>query len=281
MEFSTITYEVKDRKAYITLNRPETLNAINYEMPGEINEAVKLANENPNVHVIILSGNGRAFCSGYDLKAFAEKGIGTQGNIWDPIQDFQFMKRNTDCFSSLFRSLKPTICKIRGYAVAGGSDIALCCDLIIMAKDAKIGYMPARVWGTPTTAMWVFRLGLEKAKAMLFTGDTIDGVTAKEWGLVLDAVDESQLDGKTEELADRIAGVPINQLVMQKLVINQVADAMGLNSVQVLATIFDGISRHTPEGRWFQKYASLHGFHEAVNWRDSGKWIPRYNPDET
>ena len=274
MEFKSLLYETKNRKAYITLNRPEVLNAIDFNMPQEISQAVSLANSDPNVHVIVLSGRGRAFCAGYDLKAFAEAGIGTQSKVWDPIKDFQFMKQNTDYFTSLFKSLKPTICKVHGYAVAGGSDIALCCDLILMEKEAKIGYMPSRVWGTPTTAMWVFRLGLEKAKAMLFSGDTITGIQAKEWGLVLDAVEGEKLDEAIESLAERIAGVPVNQLVMQKLMINQVADSMGINSVQVLASLFDGISRHSPEGRWFQKYAAENGFHEAVKWRDSGKWIP-------
>ncbi len=274
MNFKTLLYEVKDRKAYITLNRPEVLNAIDLDMPREIEEAVRFANSDSNVHVIVLSGNGKAFCSGYDLKAFAEAGLGTQKSVWDPMLDFQFMKQNTDQFSSLFKSLKPTICKVHGFAVAGGSDIALCCDLVIVSKQAKIGYMPARVWGTPTTAMWALRVGLEKAKAMLFTGDVIDGQQAKDWGLVLDAVDDDLLNQKIEELAERIAGVPINQLIMQKLVLNQMAENLGINTMQSMATVFDGISRHTPEGRWFQKYASENGFHEAVKWRDSGKWIP-------
>ena len=203
--------------------------------------------------------------------------------VWDPIRDFQTMKRNTDDFTSLFRSLKPTICKVQGYAVAGGSDIALCCDLVVMADDARIGYMPARVWGCPTTAMWVFRLGAEKAKRMLFTGDTITGTQAAEWGLVLESVPSERLTDRVEELADRIAGVPINQLAMQKLMINQVFDNMGLQGTQTLATLFDGITRHSPEGRWFQEFAATRGFHEAVSWRDSGRWIPNGGgpiPDE-
>jgi enoyl-CoA hydratase len=194
--------------------------------------------------------------------------------VWDPIKDYRAMKRNTDDFMSLFRSLKPTICKVQGYAVAGGSDIALCCDLVVMAEDARIGYMPARVWGCPTTAMWVYRLGAERAKRMLLTGDTIDGVQAAAWGLVVEAVPAEQLDARVEELADRIAGAPVNQLVMQKLMVNQALDNMGLHGTQVLATLFDGITRHSPEGRWFQQLAADEGFHAAVEWRDSGRWIP-------
>jgi enoyl-CoA hydratase len=279
-ELTSLRYETHDRKAYITLNRPERLNAIDARMPGEIHRAVEMANDDTEVHVIVLRGEGRSFCSGYDLKAFAEGGIGTQGAVWDPIRDYRFMKRNTDDFMSLFRSLKPTICKVQGHAVAGGSDIALCCDLVVMADDARIGYMPARVWGCPTTAMWVYRLGAEKAKRMLLTGDTIDGRQAADWGLVLESVPPDALDARVEELADRMAGVPVNQLVMQKLMVNQAYDNMGLHGTQILATVFDGITRHSPEGRWFQNLAAEEGFHSAVEWRDSGRWIPEGGRDD-
>ncbi len=262
------------RKARLTLNRPERLNAINQAMPGEIRHAVQLANDDPGVHVIVVSGAGRSFCAGYDLKDYAEAGRGTQRAVWDPIKDYRVMKRTTEDFMSLFRSLKPTICKVQGHAVAGGSDIALCCDLVVMADDARIGYMPARVWGCPTTAMWAYRLGAERAKRMLLTGDTIDGRQAAAWGLVLESVPGDQLDARVDELAERIAGVPTNQLAMQKLLINQAYDQMGLEGSQMLATLFDGIARHTPEGRWFQQLAATQGFHEAVAWRDSGRPIP-------
>jgi enoyl-CoA hydratase len=272
--FTTLRYQVSGRKAEITLDRPERLNAINAAMPQEIREAVELANEDPEVHVIVLAGAGRAFCAGYDLKEFAEGGRGTQGAVWDPIKDYRAMKQNTDDFMSLFRSLKPTVCRVQGHAVAGGSDIALCCDLVVMADDARIGYMPARVWGCPTTAMWVYRLGAERAKRMLLTGDTIGGKEAAAWGLVLESVPADRLDDRVAELAERIAGIPTNQLAMQKLMINQAYENMGLHSTQVLATLFDGITRHSPEGRWFQQLAAARGFDEAVDWRDSGRYIP-------
>jgi enoyl-CoA hydratase len=272
--FTALRYETRDRKAYITLDRPERLNAIDAVMPRELRTAVELANDDRGVHVIVLAGAGRSFCAGYDLKAFAEGGIGTQGAVWDPLKDYRAMKRNTDDFMSLFRSLKPTICKVQGHAVAGGSDIALCCDLVVMADDARIGYMPARVWGCPTTGMWVYRLGAEKAKRMLLTGDTIDGRQAAAWGLVLESVPADALDDRVEALADRIAGVPTNQLAMQKLMVNQAYDNMGLEGTQILATVFDGITRHSPEGRWFQQLAADEGFHAAVEWRDSGRPIP-------
>jgi enoyl-CoA hydratase len=275
MSYTTLDYAAHGRIARITLNRPERLNAINDAMPGEIRRAVEQANADDAVHVIVLAGAGRAFCAGYDLKVYAEGGSELiQDMPWDPMQDYRVMKSYTDDFMSLWRSYKPTLCKVHGYAVAGGSDIALCCDFIIATEDARFGYMPTRVWGCPTTAMWVYRLGAEKAKRMLFTGDTIDGRTAKEWGLILDAVPADGLDAAAETLAERMAGVPRNQLMMQKLMINQAYDNMGLANTQMIATLFDGITRHTPEGVWFKQYAEAHGFHAAVEWRDGGKAIP-------
>jgi enoyl-CoA hydratase len=279
MRFGTLRYTVDGRIARITLNRPQRLNAIDDRMPGEIRRAVEAANADERVHVIVLAGAGRAFCAGYDLKYFAErKGRGdavSQEMPWDPMRDYRMMKRWTEDFFSIWRSYKPVICKVQGYAVAGGSDIALCADLVVMAEDARIGYMPARVWGCPTTAMWVYRLGAEKAKRMLLTGDTIDGRTAKAWGLVHEAVPAAKLDAAVNALAKRIAAVPKNQLMMQKLMINQAYENMGLGTTQMMATLFDGIARHTPEGLWFKRYAEEHGFHEAVAWRDGGRAIPK------
>jgi len=277
MRYTTLKYAIDGRIARITLNRPQRLNAINEKMPREIRVAVEEANADDRVHVIVLAGAGRAFCAGYDLKQFAEGDPAnrwTQPMPWDPMHDYRGMKANTENFFSIWRSYKPVICKVHGYAVAGGSDIALCADLVVMAEDARIGYMPARVWGCPTTAMWVYRLGAEKAKRMLLTGDTIDGKTAKAWGLVYDAVPAAKLDAAVNALARRIAGVPKNQLMMQKLMINQAYENMGLANTQMIATLFDGITRHSPEGLWFKQYAEENGFHAAVKWRDSGKPIP-------
>lgn len=281
MKFTTLTYAVDGRIATITLNRPQRLNAITDATPGEIRRAVEAANLDEHVHVIVLAGAGKAFCAGYDLKEYAEQGQArayTQPMPWDPMRDFALMKRNTDDFMALWRSYKPTIARVQGYAAAGGSDIALCCDFIVMANDAQIGYMPARVWGCPTTAMWVYRIGVQRAKRMLLTGDLIDGQTAKEWGLAVDAVPAQRLDKAVQVLAQRMAGVPKNQLMMQKLVINQAYENMGLASSQVLATLFDGVTRHSPEGLWFKRYAEEFGFAAAAGWRDSGRAIPEPSP---
>jgi enoyl-CoA hydratase len=271
----SVLYQRDGRVGRITLNRPEALNAINQAMPAELEAAVAETNADPGVHVIVLSGAGRAFCAGYDLALFAETegpNPGVQEMPWDPMQDFAFMMRNTECFMSLFHSLRPVICKVQGAAVAGGSDIALCSDIVLMAEDARIGYMPARVWGTPTTAMWVYRLGAERAKRMLLTGDMVDGREAAAMGLVLKALPTAALDTEVEALAARMASVPLNQLVMQKLMINQALDNMGLRSTQTLATLFDGISRHSPEGLAFKRRAETVGWKQAVAERDRGTY---------
>ncbi|MCD6673620.1 MAG: crotonase/enoyl-CoA hydratase family protein [Burkholderiaceae bacterium] len=279
--FRTLKYapdRANPRIARITLNRPERLNAIDERMPGEIRRAVEAANDDDEVHVIVVSGAGRAFCAGYDLQAFAEGVVDhpcqQESTPWDPMLDYRTMKRFTEDFMSLWHSYKPTIAQVHGHAVAGGSDIALCCDLLVMADDARIGYMPTRVWGCPTTAMWTYRLGPMRAKQLLFTGDTIDGATAKAWGLAVDAVPADTLEESVRSLAERIAGVPRGQLMMQKLVINQVLESMGLEQTQMFATLFDGITRHNPEGMWFRRRAQLHGYKDAVAWRDSGRPIP-------
>ena len=266
------------RIARLRLNRPERLNAIDEHMPGEIRAAVDWAVADDQVHVIVVEGAGKGFCGGYDLSIFGEGQIDhpcqQERQPWDPMVDYAFMKRCTEDFMSLWRCPKPTIAKVHGAAVAGGSDIALCCDLLVMADDARIGYMPTRVWGCPTTAMWTYRLGPTRAKQLMFTGDVIDGRTAADWGLANLAVPAAELDAATLKLAARMAGVPHGQLAMHKMVVNQVLLNMGLEQTQQLATIFDGITRHNPEGLWFRRYAQEQGFKAAVAWRDGGEAIP-------
>ena len=270
-----VLYEKDGRIGRITLNRPDVLNAIDDELPGALAEAVARAEADPGIHVMVLSGNGAGFCSGYDLNHYtgsSDQNKAVQDMPWDPIQDYTFMWRNTEYFMSLWRAMKPVICKVHGFALAGGSDIALCADIIIMSRTAKIGYMPARVWGCPTTAMWIYRVGAEKAKRMLFTGDKISGEEAQEIGLIFKAVPEDQLDTEVETLAKRIATVPINQLAMQKMLVNQAIEATGMTNVQRLATIFDGMARHSPEGLKFKRRVEEVGWKQAVKERDDGTY---------
>lgn len=271
--YRTLLYAAADRVATITLNRPDHYNAIALGMPGEIRAAVERAEADADVHVIVVRGAGPGFCGGYDLKRYAEQrgpAGGSQDMPWDPTLDFAGMWKNTQDFMSLWRASKPTIARVHGAAVAGGSDIALCCDFLIMAEDARIGYPPARVWGVPTPAMWVYRLGPQMAKRLMMTGDLIAGEEAARIGLALEAVPAAELDAAVERLVGRLEGVPRNQLMMTKLVVNQAYENMGLASTQTLATLFDGVARHTPEGLWFRERAQEVGFKQAVAERDSG-----------
>jgi enoyl-CoA hydratase len=286
---NTLLYENTGRIARITLHRPERGNAITLEMPRELAECVERANLDPSVHVIALAGSGKGFCGGYDLVESAE-GIGEgfapagrpgspldPGTIalnhdpsrtWDPVVDWQMMSRNLRGFMSLFHSDKPVVCKVHGFCVAGGTDMALCSDLLVIAEDARIGYPPARVWGVPTSALWAFRAGDQRAKRLLFTGDLIDGRTALEWGLAIEAPPSAELDQRFEALLERIALTPVNQLVMMKLLVNQALYAQGLHATQALGVLFDGIARHTEEGYAFQRRAAEAGFKQAVRERD-------------
>jgi enoyl-CoA hydratase len=287
----TMTYEVTGRIARITLNRPEQGNAITLATPTELAACVERANLDPAVHVIALSGNGKGFCGGYDLQAWAADGVGggltaaeaTEGTaldpavinanhqpdrVWDPVTDYQMMSRNVRGFMSLFGSDKPVVAKVQGFCVAGGTDMALCSDLLVIADDAKIGYPPARVWGSPTTSVWVHRIGIEKAKRLLFTGDCLSGAEAADWGLAIESAPAEQLDERFEILLERIARVPVNQLVMMKLLCNSTLLGGSLQSTQVLGTFFDGITRHTQEGYGFAARAAEAGFRQAVRDRD-------------
>jgi enoyl-CoA hydratase len=266
----TLAYEVDGRIARITLSRPERGNAITLQTPRELSECVERANLDPEVHVIALAGEGKGFCGGYDLVEFAERGMPNHdpAEVWDPVFDWQMMSRNVRAFMSLFHSDKPVLCKVHGFCVAGGTDLALCSDLLVIAEDARIGYPPARVWGSPTTALWAHRLGAQRAKRLLFTGDLIDGRQALDWGLAVEAPPAAELDERFEALVRRTALTPVNQLVMMKLLVNSTLEAQGLAATQTLGTLFDGIARHTKEGYAFQQRAMEAGFKQAVRERD-------------
>jgi enoyl-CoA hydratase len=286
-----VRYEVLDRVARITLDRPERGNGITRELVEELAECVERADLDPAVHVLALSGNGPGFCGGYDLVESAEGmggsssagELGVKGSpldrkvmaanhdprgTWDPMVDYAMMSRNVRGFMSLFHCGKPVVCKVHGFCVAGGTDMALCSDLLVIAEDAKIGYPPARVWGSPTTALWAHRVGAQRAKRLLFTGDSLSGREAVEWGLAIEAPPADRLEERTEVLLERIARMPVNQLMMMKLLVNQTLHAQGLHATQVLGTVFDGITRHTAEGYAFQQRAAEAGFREAVRERD-------------
>jgi enoyl-CoA hydratase len=304
---SVIAYTVAGGVARLTLNRPERGNGINRALVTALEACVERADLDPEVRVLLLAGNGKGFCGGYDLVESAEGQGRLDGGaadvtgrpdgdvpdaaaahpppgspldpmvmmanhdpagVWDPMVDHAMMRRNVRAFMSLFQCSKPVVCKVHGFCVAGGTDMALCSDLLVIAADAKIGYPPARVWGSPTTAMWADRLGPQRAKRLLFTGDSLSGAEALEWGLAIEAPAPEQLDARAEALVERIAQMPLNQLQMMKLLVNQSLYSQGLHATQTLGTLLDGMARHTREGYAFQGLAARDGFRAAVRARD-------------
>ncbi len=263
----TVAYELDGAVATLTLDRPERLNAIVPELVDDLEAALDRAEADDAVRVMRLRGAGRAFCAGYDIEWGAAAMEG-EGEVWDPMADQRMMSRFVRAYMRLWRSPKPVIAQVHGYCVGGGTDFALCSDLIVCADDCRIGYPPARVWGSPTTAMWVYRLGLERAKRLLLTGDPLDGTTAVAWGLASESHPEVELDGAAMALAQRVAQLPANQLQMMKLLVNQAYEQMGLGTTQLIGTLLDGAARHTPEGVAFTR-AAAEDVRAAVAARDA------------
>jgi enoyl-CoA hydratase len=262
----TVLYDAADGVATLTLNRPDRLNTIVPELIADLRAGLERAWGEEEVRTIRLRGAGRVFCAGYDID-WGSESMSDEDAVWDPIADYQGMSRFVDAYMELWRSPKPVIAQVHGFCVGGGTDFALCSDLIVCDEDCRIGYPPARVWGSPTTSMWVYRLGLERTKRLLLTGDPLDGRTAAEWGLVSEAVPAAELDDAALALARRVALLPANQLHMMKLLVNQAYEQMGLRVTQLIGTLLDGSARHTPEGVAFTR-AALEDVRRAVAERD-------------
>jgi len=272
MSYTTLRTDCVDGVFVITLNRPDEYNTITPALRDELAAAIDAGDGDPRAHVILLRAEGRAFCAGYGLDwstaAQAEESAKSKDRVWDSVSDLRMMGRFVQTYMKLWYASKPTIAAVQGWCIGGGTDMVLCADMIIAAEGASFGYPPSRVWGTPTTAMWVYRLGLEKAKRYLLTGDEIVATEAARIGLVLECVPDANLDAHALAFAKRMAQVPTNQLVMLKLLCNQTAENMGLASSRLLGTLFDGIARHTQEGLDFVQKAQDVGFRQAVRERD-------------
>jgi enoyl-CoA hydratase len=276
MGYETILYETEGRIATVTLNRPEKFNTIRPPMPEEIEAALAAANADNEVRVIVLQGAGDSFCAGFDfsddLKQYEAWGASLSPDDYDPGGDVMMVTSPfvgpVPKFMNIWRSPKPVIAKIQGWCVGGGSEMALCADIVVASDDARLGTPYARVWGCHLTGMWIYRLGLTRAKQYALTGDSISGKEAAEIGLINDAAPLAELDERVAGCANRMAQIPVTQLAAMKLVVNQAYDNMGLQSTQHLGTILDGIMRNTPEGRAFVETASSKGVGAAVAERD-------------
>lgn len=278
-----VLYEERDDLAIITLHRPEKKNTLNDAMIQGVADAIDAATKSPDVVAIVIRGSGGTLTAGYDLTAGLDEDDGTyprwstpygargpepRDGAWDPVRDYQFMNNNVRRFMKLWECPKPVIGEITGWAVGGATDLVLCADLLYMASDAHIGYAPSRIFGTPTTMMWVYRLGLEHAKRYLLTGRAIDAPTALRIGLVSEICEPGEISSIVEAEARRFRHIPANQLALNKLLINQAFENMGLRTSQMMGTFFDGITRHTEEAyRWVESFEER-GFREVIRERD-------------
>jgi enoyl-CoA hydratase/carnithine racemase len=274
----TIRVETTDRVRSLVFCRAKEYNTITPKLRDELTQALDEADADPEVRVILLRADGPAFCAGYGLDwstaaqaeehSPSEPGAKAQRRVWDSVADLRMMKHFVDTYMKLWYAQKPTIAAVQGWCVGGGTDMVLCADIIIAGEGAKFGYPPSRVWGTPTTAMWVYRMGLERAKRYILTGDEIPATEAARIGLILETVPDDRLQEHAMAFARRMAQVPLNQLVMLKLLANQTVENMGFTSSRMLGTLFDGIARHTQEGLDFVTRAQQVGFRQVVRERD-------------
>ena len=281
-----VLYEERDDIAVITLNRPEKKNTLTDAVIQGIADGIDAATKSREVAAVVLRGAGDTFTAGYDLTAgsgsgtsggdepgwstpYGAKGPTPREGAWDPVRDYQFMGNNVRRFMKVWECPKPVIGEVRGWAVGGATDLVLCADLLYMASDAHIGYAPSRIFGTPTTMMWVYRLGLEHAKQFLLTGRAIDAETAHRIGLVSHVCDPDDLSEVVEAEARRFRRIPANQLALNKMLVNQAFENMGLRTSQMLGTFFDGVTRHTEEAyRWVESFEEK-GFREVIRERDA------------
>jgi enoyl-CoA hydratase len=263
---TTLRTETEDGVRSIVLTRAAEYNTITPALRDELAAAIDEAEADDDVRVVLLRAEGPAFCAGYGLDWSTE--AQAQERQWDSVRDYRMISRFVDTYMKLWYCAKPTIAAVQGWCIAGGTDMVLCADIVIAGEGASFGYPPSRVWGTPTTAMWVYRLGLEKAKRYLLTGDEIPASEAARVGLILEAVPDERLQDHAMAFAKRMAQVPTTQLVMLKLLCNQTAENMGMASSRLVGSLFDGIARHTKEGLDFVARAQEVGFREAVRERD-------------
>jgi enoyl-CoA hydratase len=272
--YETILYTTDGSRATITLNRPEVLNTIVPPMPDEVEDAVTVATRDPQIKVIVVRGAGRAFCAGYDFGSgfrHWDHAIATDG-AWDPGKDFAMattlQMAPTQKFMSIWRTCKPVIAQVHGWCVGGGSDFALCADLVVASEDAVIGTPYSRMWGAYLSGMWIYRLGLAKAKEHALTGRPLTGRQAADIELINRAVPFAELEATVAALAADLARIPASQLAAMKLVVNQAYENMGLAATQVLGPILDGLMRNTPEALAFIRRAETDGVSQVVAERD-------------
>jgi enoyl-CoA hydratase len=264
-----IRYTKSRRVATLALESPRDLNALHPQTLAELSRHFDRIEQDDEIRVVVLEGHGETFSSGYSFRDWSDRfEMTSRVARWDPIKDYRAMSHNVRQFMRLWRCVKPVIVKVRGWCVGGATDLALCGDIIVAATDAWFGYPPARIWGTPTTALWVYRLGLEHAKRYLLCGEPIAARRAYEIGLVSEIHAPARLDGAVTHLSRKLATIPSNQMAMNKLLLNQAFENMGLATTQLIGTLFDGIARHTPQAARWERTLMTEGVKQALAARD-------------
>jgi enoyl-CoA hydratase len=273
----TIDYNVRDKVARITLNRPDKNNAISQQMATELHQALLESDDRNDVSVVLLAGAGRNFCAGYDLAGGYGQSAGEKGEpslyrgVGSVSDDAWQLERGLEKRMLMFDMHKPVIGKVQGYCLAGGTDLALLCDIVIAADNAKIGFPAARANGTPPTQLWLHMIGPQWAKRLLFTGDMISGRDAAQIGLVLDAVSPELLDTEVETLVQRIAHVDVDILAAHKRAINVGLELMGARTLQRMVAELDARSHLStgPRRTQFKADAKEFGLASAFKRRDA------------
>ncbi len=265
--------DTDDHVRVITLTRADEYNTINPALRDALADALDEADHDHRVRAVLFRAEGPAFCAGYQLdwatsgQAEAESG---GGRVWDSVADLRGIGQYASTWAKLHTISKPTIAAVQGWCIAGGTNMVLNADLIVCSESARFGYPPMRVWGIPEAPwVWIARLGLERAKRYLFTGDEMTGEEAERLGLVLECVANDQLDEHSRALAHRIARLPLEQLQMIKWSLNDTARQMyAPDTSRMLGCLFDGVARHTQEGLDFVARSVDVGFRQAVRERD-------------
>ena len=274
-QYSAILYEVERGRARITLNRPEKLNALSRHLQEELNEALWEADNDTNVHAVILRGNGRAFSAGYDLTPLANRAPAADesytavyrgGRTYD--DDAWQLEKAQRLRMAIFDMHKPVIAQVHGFCLAGGTDVAFLCDIVIAADDATIGFPPARAMGALPNNMWIYNCGPQWANRLFLTGDTITGTEAARIGLVLKAVPSDLLEYEVEQLVDRMAMIDSELLSANKRIVNLQLELMGARTIQRMAAENDARAHLAPSVREFGRIAGEQGLRAALQWRD-------------
>ena len=264
MAYETVLTESRDRVRYVTLNRPEKRNALSEQLQADLIDALEDAEQDPEVGCIVIRGAGPAFCAGFDITPQGR----TPGAAMSIRTDINRMRSTTQRMARIWNLSKPVIAQVHGYCVAGGTDLAMHCDMIVAAEDAQIGFPPVRAQGSPPTHMWTYMVGPQWAKRMLLTGDFIDGATAERIGLVLSAVPAERLADEVHDLASRVALIPNDLLAANKSIVNKAIELMGRTMLQEAAREVDAIAHRADAAAEFSRIGRDEGLKAALEWRD-------------